>query len=101
MAQQDIYLDLEQLNTDIIVFTGKKIQDIGRAINAARNTANSLARQGWEGDTQEAFAESFSLYIKDMEAFSDHLKEFNKQLKTIHANGKSLSGQSIKIASKL
>jgi len=97
----DIYLDLEQLRNEAILLNDKKIQEINRDISAINSTVNRLTLLGWAGESREVFIEKFSVYKKDMGVFCEYLKEFNKQLKTIHSNGRKLKSQSRKISSVL
>jgi len=101
MARADIYLNLEQLKSEIMTINDKKLQEIDKAMRSACNAVASLTSSGWSGEAKDAFMEKFTEYKKDMRIFCENAKEFNKQLKTIHANGKKLITQSNKIATKV
>ena len=101
MPETDIYLNLDQLNTGVIVLNNKKIQEIDSTMRSALNIVNKLALHDWEGDSRDSFVANFTEYKKTMTAFSLCVKEFTKQLKTVHGNGKKLNSQSGKIAAKV
>ena len=97
----DIYLDLEQLSSEIITLNNKKLQELDKAMKTASNTVATLAAYGWSGEAKDAFMEKFVRYKLDMKAFSENVKEFNKQLKTIQSDGRKLISQGSKVANKL
>lgn len=101
MAATDIYLNLEQLKSEVIAFNEKKLSDIDRAIKSANNTVRRLTLYGWEGKSKDVFVESFAKYNNDSVAFNECMKDFNKQLKTVYSNGKKLQSQSNSISAKL
>ena len=98
---QDIYLNLEQLKSDIIALNAIKLQEIDTSMRAACNAVATLTAYGWSGDAKDAFMEKFTDYKRGMSMFCANIKELNKQLNTIHNNGKKLLGQGNKIAAKL
>jgi uncharacterized protein YukE len=100
-AMADIYLDLERLKAEIIALNEKKIQEINSVMRSANSCVNRLTQYGWTGESKESFLEKFAGYRKDMGVFKEHLTVFNKQLKTIHSNGKKLQLQSKKISTVL
>jgi len=101
MGSADTYLDLEQLKSEAITLNDKKIQEIDSAIQSSCNAMAALVAYGWSGDAKEAFMKRFSEYKRDMRNFQGYMKEFNRQLKTIHSNGKKLVSKGNRIASKL
>lgn len=101
MAERDIYLNMDQLNTEVIVLNNQKIRDIEQAMRTAFNAVSRLTLNGWDGESKDSFVRKFTDYKKEIQAFSTSLKDFNNQLKTILKNGKKLNSQSSKISAKL
>ena len=90
MASADVYLNLEQLKSEVILLNDKKLAEISQAMRSANDTVRRLALYGWEGKSKDTFMESFARYQGDAAVFNESIKHFNKQLKTIHSNGKKL-----------
>jgi len=101
MAERDIYLNLEQLNTKIISMNTQKIKDIEQDMRCAFTAVSRLTLNGWEGESKNSFVNNFADYKKEMQAFTASLWEFNNQLKSILRNGKKLNTQSSRISAKL
>jgi uncharacterized protein YukE len=101
MAERDIYLNLEQLNTSLISMNNQKIKDIEQAMRCAFTAVSRLTLNGWEGESKDSFVKKFEDYKKEIQAFTVSLKDFNSQLKNILKNGKQLNSQSSKISAKL
>jgi uncharacterized protein YukE len=101
MGAADIYLDLDQLNTDIIDQNKIKLQEIDSAMKSACNAVASLTSKGWQGESKDAFIEKFSEYKQSMRIFCEYVKEFNNQLKIIKDNGRKLITQGNKIVNRL
>ena len=97
----DIYLNLERLKSEIITLTDKKLAETDKAMRSACNAAATLTASGWEGDSKGAFMERFTKHKNDMKICHENIKELNKQLKTIHAEGRKLLAQGNKVATKL
>jgi len=101
MASGDIYLDLEQLKSEIITVNDKKLQEIDKAMRSSCNAVATLTSYGWSGEAKDAFMERFTEHKKGMKSFYEYVKEFNKQLKAIQNEGKKLINQGNRIANKL
>jgi uncharacterized protein YukE len=99
--ETDIYLNLERLKSEIMDINDKKLREIDTAMQSACNAVATLTSCGWSGNAKDAYMERFSEYKCGMKIFSENVKEFNKQLKTIHTDGKKLLAQGNKIAVKL
>jgi len=90
MAAVDVYVDLEQLKTEIINLNDKNLQEIDKAMKAVCTTVATLSACGWSGEAKEAFMKKFAVYKKSMRALYENTKEFNKRLKAIQLSGKKL-----------
>jgi WXG100 family type VII secretion target len=101
MTNRDIYLNLGQLNAEVIALNNQKSKDIEQAMRRACSAVSRLTLRGWEGESKEAFVSNFAEHKQEMQAFTLNLKGFNDQLKNILKNGKQLNAQSSKISSKL
>ena len=101
MAAADIYLDLERLKGEIIVLNDKKFREIDKAMRSACNAVATLTASGWSGDAKDTFMAKFSAHKNVMRVFYENMKELNKRLKTIHADGRKLISQGNKVATKL
>ena len=101
MAEADIYLNLEQLKSEIIALNDKKLQEINTAMRSSCNAVATLTTYGWSGEAKDAFMEKFNKHKNDMKIFCEKAKEFNKQLKTVQSNGKKVITQGNKVATKL
>jgi len=101
MAERDIYLNLEQLDKEVIALNNQKIKDIEQAMKTAFTAVSRLTLNGWDGESKDTFVKNFADYKREIQAFTISLKDFNNQLKTILKNGKNVNSQSSKISSKL
>ena len=101
MATADIYLDLEQLKSEIIAINIKKLKEIDKAMKSSCNTVAKLTTSGWIGDSKDAFMEQFTKHKQNMRCFYEYISEFNKQLRTIHEDGEKLVKQRDKLANEL
>jgi len=101
VASADVYLNIEQLKNEVIALNDKKLAEISQAMRSANDTVRRLALYGWEGKSKDAFVESFAKYQGDIAAFSEYIRHFNKQLKTIHSNAKKLQSQGKSISTVL
>lgn len=101
MATTDIFLDLDQLNTEVIAVNSQKLRDIEKAMRSAFTAVSALTLMGWEGDSKDCFVQEFANYKKEIQAFTVALKDFTTKLKTIHGNAKRLNSQSSKISAKM
>ena len=97
----DIYLDLEQLKGEIITINDRKLREIDTAMRSLCNAVATLTAYGWNGDAKDAFIEKLTEHKSCMKIFYENTNEFNKQLKTIHTDGRKLISQGSKIANKL
>ena len=101
MAATDIYLNLDQLNSEVITLNSQKLKNIENVIRSSCTAVSRLTLNGWDGESKDVFVKEFAGYKKEIQAFTMSLKDFTGQLKTIHRNGKNLNSQSSKIAAKL
>ena len=101
MAALDIYLNLEQLKSEIIDMNERKLNEIDMAMQSSCNTVAALTAEGWAGEAREAFLENFAEHKKNMRCLVEYIQEFNRQLLAIYKAGKKLSIQGDKLANKL
>ena len=101
MATAEIFLDLEQLQKEIISINDRKLREIDKAMQSSCNAVASLTVNGWAGDAKDVFMDNFTQHKNDMRCFYEYVKEFNKQLKAIHNDGKKLASQGDRMAGKL
>jgi uncharacterized protein YukE len=101
MAAAEIYLDLEQLKSGTIDLNRKKLTEINRAMTSSCNAVATLVAYGWSGEAKDAFMKKFTEHKQEMKVFYENANEFNKQLNSIHAKGKSVLSQGSRIVNKL
>ena len=101
MLVADIYLNLDQIKSEVILFNDKKLTEINKTMASSQNAINRLSNSAWQGETKDAFMANFEDYKRDLIAFNEQLKDFNTCLKTVQSEGMKTIMQGSKIAAKL
>lgn len=101
MPQGEIYLDLDQLESEVITQTSSKLAEIDSAMERACNIVATLTVCGWNGEAKDSFLRTFTEYKSEMRIFYENLSAFKKVLEDIHDKGGTVLEQGQAISSAL